>query len=398
MSRRAKSTKPPKASQVPERLATIKGADFVAGQISNPLHRLRFLQAVMPVVHSAYLSRKSRVLIAVAAAGLLLTVPESIPRLRPSDQARSVSRVVSAGPANVRLEPVPEIWLVEKTAASETYSNGLRIDNRFTVGTHPRSYVAFSAKRPDDLQGERRTEPAGIVFHTTESLQVPFEPENNARIKDVGTYLLDYIQKRQAYNYLIDRFGRVYRVVRESDVANHAGFSIWADDTSVYVNLNASFLAVSFETRTSPGQDAAAVNPAQVHSAALLTDMLRRRFRIDARNCVTHAQVSVNPSNMKIGYHIDWASSFPFEQMNLPDNYSRPLPAVSVAGFDFDTNFENRAGARVYQEAQLADEILRNRAAEAHVDISVYRKELQQRYRQQLALVRSDENRADDEE
>ena len=31
------------------------------------------------------------------------------------------------------------------------------------------------------------------------------------------------------YNFLIDRFGRVYRVVQESDAANHAGNSIWAE-------------------------------------------------------------------------------------------------------------------------------------------------------------------------
>jgi len=42
----------------------------------------------------------------------------------------------------------------------------------------------------------------------------------------------------------------------------------------------------------------------------MLTDMLRKRYGIPAGNCVTHAQVSVNPSNLLIGYHIDWASSF----------------------------------------------------------------------------------------
>ena len=89
------------------------------------------------------------------------------------------------------------------------------------------------------------------------------------------------------------------------------GHSIWADDQYFYVNLNDSFLGVSFEAQT--GGDGASVSSAQVRSAAMLTEMLRSRYKIPARNCVTHAQVSVNPSNMQIGYHVDWGSSFPFE-------------------------------------------------------------------------------------
>jgi hypothetical protein len=59
----------------------------------------------------------------------------------------------------------------------------------------------------------------------------------------------------------------------------------------------------------------AEASPAQVRAAAMLVEMLRARYRISAVNCVTHAQVSLNPSNMRVGYHMDWASKFPFEQL-----------------------------------------------------------------------------------
>jgi hypothetical protein len=197
-----------------------------------------------------------------------------------------------------------------------------------------------------------RTQPVGIVYHTTESLQAPFEASQNDVLKRVSESLADYVQRRRAYNFLIDRFGRVYRVVREEDAANHAGHSIWADDSSIYINLNDSFLGISFEAETAALPGAERVNPAQVRAGAMLTEMLRCRYGIAARNCVTHAQVSVNPSNFRIGYHTDWAGSFPFQRLGLPDNYALPLPAVTLFGFTYDPAFVERAGDRLAASAQ----------------------------------------------
>lgn len=374
----------------------------LAGQIPNPILRLRFLRALMKQ-DPPRMSYKSRLLVWCQVVLLLFTAPTLAPEVRTAGRTPNgiapLSVVVSPGPAKVRVDETREIWQVERTDAFETYTNGLRIDNRFSVANHPRSYLAFSVARPDDVRGERRSVPAGIVFHTTESRQAPFEAEQNSALKRIGESLLDYVKRKRAYNFLIDRFGRVYRVVRESDAANHAGNSIWSDPTWLYLNLNQSFLAVSFETRTLPGQEEAAVNPAQVRSAALLTEMLRKRYGIPAGNCVTHAQVSVNLSNQLIGYHIDWASSFPFDQLGLPDNYALPLPAVSLSGFGYDSNFARRAGVRLYQEAQLAEQVLRERAADAHLKVPTYRKALQEKYQRQLTAVRdNDAGRMDQEE
>jgi len=254
-----------------------------------------------------------------------------------------------------------DVWLVEKTAESETYSNGLRIDNHFLVDTHARSYLAFPA---DGGRPVRRTEPTGIVFHTTESTQAPFEASENRILKRIGESLLEYVRRQQAYNFVLDRFGRVYRVVPEEEAANHSGNSVWADENWFYVNLNESFLGISFEA-ASPAQGESGISPAQLRSASMLIEMLRRRYRIPASNYVTHAQVSVNPANMQVGLHLDWASGFPFEALGLGDNYAAALPALWAYGFDYDSTFAGRAATRMRAGIEDAERILVRGAAAA---------------------------------
>jgi len=272
------------------------------------------------------------------------------------------SHISAAGPkipvaiptlaATTTASPVPNVWTVETTRDYDVYSNGLRIENRYATSNHPRSYRAFPLRSGSADRADLRTDPAGIVFHTTESLQAPFDASQNAVLKRVSESLAEYVRRRRAYNFLIDRFGRVYRIVREDHAANHAGHSIWADDSSVYIDLNDSFLGVSFEAETAVLPGAEKVNPAQVRAGAILTEMLRSRYQIPARNCVTHAQVSVNPTNFRIGYHTDWASSFPFQRLGLPDNYTLSLPAITLFAFTYDSTFFEHAGDRLAAAAQ----------------------------------------------
>jgi hypothetical protein len=97
---------------------------------------------------------------------------------------------------------------------------------------------------------------------------------------------------------------------------------------------------------------------------------------------VTHAQVSVNPENMRVGYHTDWASSFPFAQLGLPDNYARPLPAIVAFGFEYDATFLEWAGTRLYAGVELAEQELAREAAGGSV--AELRKMLRKRYRARL--------------
>jgi hypothetical protein len=355
--------------------------ETVAGAIGDPVRRLRFLRAVTPSIKESRSRRARRIggLAVVSAAAVATIVFLFLLYSRAS--ARVTLAPLPPPPPTPRTAApgVQAVWQVEDRDGIEVYSNGLRIDRHAAVSNHPRSYLAFPVS--NDGIPMRRSQPTGIVFHSTESQIAPFEAGHNQALKRIGESLLDYVRRRRSYHFLIDRFGRVYRVVAEGDAADHAGYSVWADDVSVYVNLNESFLGVAFEASMDSTRDEPAITPAQKRSGLMLVEMLRARYRIQTSSCITHAQVSVNPSNMRVGYHIDWAEGFPFAELGLPDNYGTPLPSVWIFGFQRDPALLPAGG-------EAADAILSRRAASFSLKPAVYRKRLQQQYRQKLALAR----------
>src|SRR4029077_19490572 len=141
--------------------------------------------------------------------------------------------------------------------------------------------------------------------------------------------------------------------------------------------------------QTARGEDLPAANPAQIHSARILTEMLRSKYRIPAFNCVTHAQVSVNPSNMLIGYHTDWAGNFPFAEMGLPDNYQLPPASISVFGFKYDTAFVHATGARLWDGLSAAEDQLQSQAAARGMAAAQYRSILQKKYKDVMATLKA---------
>jgi hypothetical protein len=275
------------------------------------------------------------------------------------------------------VKKVSPVWLVERSDRLELYSNGLRIDVTFAVSNRPRRHFPIFPLAGGERQQAEGSAPVGIVYHTTESNLAPFEEEENHQLQRLGRNLIDVVQHDRSYHYLIDRFGRVFRVVQESDAANHAGTSVWADGHGVYVNLNDSFLGVSFEGQTGSVDE---VTPAQVVSGKVLTEMLRSRYGILAENCVTHAQVSVNPRNMHIGDHTDWAGQFPFAGVGLPDNYSIPLASLRVFGFEYDAVFLRATGTR-WRGLDLAEFDVARAAAVEGLETGRYRALLQHRYK-----------------
>ncbi len=343
----------------------------IAATIADPVERLRFVRVRATVRgRRREIVRRWFLLLALISITTATLVPKASPSKSPA--------VVLPIPRIADTRTVPNVWLVERTADSETWSNGLRIDNHFLAATHPRSYLAFPAGGGSPI---RHTAPAGIVFHTTESSQAPFEESENQELKKIGESLLEYVRRREAYNFVVDRFGRVFRVVPEEQTANHAGHSAWADADWFYINLNDSFLGVSFEA-ASPG----GLAPAQVSAARVLIEMLRHRFDIAASNCVTHAQVSVNPSNMLAGLHVDWAAGFPFEAVGLTDNYTVPSPLLWGLGFDYDAHFKTKAGEPLRAAIDDAEAILAAKAAAAGVSRAAYKERLRRRYRGMLIV------------
>jgi hypothetical protein len=126
----------------------------------------------------------------------------------------------------------------------------------------------------------------------------------------------------------------------------------------------------------------------------MLTDLLRGRYRIPVTNCVTHLQVSVNPNSMRVGYHTDWASGFPFEQVGLPDNYALALPSVVAFGFVCDPAVREAAGPRLTSAIGQSDATLDQRAEAAGMRPLDYRKSLQHEYRTLLAQVKGAQHEA----
>ncbi len=362
-----------------------------ARRYSDPVARLRFLRrATSPASrrHFEFWVPSSRAVRYLGWAVLPLTLaiaPGPIPSGNAGMFARERRLVTPVSALSATLPAaVPEIWQVEHSETSELYSNGLRIDLAFTVPNRPRApYPIFSLAGAGSTRKTGKA-PVGIVYHTTESHLAPFEEDENHRLKQLGRNLLEVVRRERSYHYAIDRFGRVYRVVQESDAANHAGSSVWADAEGIYVNLNDSFLGVAFEAQTGAVDE---VTPAQVSAAKVLTEMLRARYQIPAENCVTHAQVSVNPLNMRIGAHTDWAHNFPFGRLGLPDNYSIPPPSVYAFGFIYDEVFLQSVG-EPWKGLELAtDQVARQAAAEG-ISAPRYRAILRHRYKDIAAALK----------
>ncbi len=348
-----------------------------------------------PVLHAAKSWRRRK--LAVISLALLFACL-LIPKYKASSAAKPPLSLgpfphapIAGGAGKVTADTVPNVWLVDQTRDFETYSNGLRIDDRYIKPGQKRIFYPVykhGAADFDARQPEWRSEPAGIVYHTTESDQARFTADQNARLKRIGKAVIGVVQQNHSYHFLIDRFGQVFRIVPESDVANHAGYSVWADETGIFVNLNGSFLGIAFETQTQLG-DQASANPAQVHAARILTEMLRAKYHIPQSNCVTHAQVSVNPDNMLVGYHTDWAGNFPFLDIGLNDNYTLPPASIYAFGFDYDPAFVHATGVRLWQGLALAEDQMQTQAAARGMPVSRYRAILQKKYKEVLAALKA---------
>jgi N-acetylmuramoyl-L-alanine amidase-like protein len=265
-----------------------------------------------------------------------------------------------AGPA------LDRVWLAEQGEGYEFYSNGARMLTGFETTGAKRKFYRFTLDGlvKDSDSFEMLATPVGIVYHLSESDLLPFADSFNSSLQDRSRALLEYARDNRLYNYVIDRFGRTYRIVRDEYTASHAGNSLWSDSRGVYVNLSASFIGVCFEGKTVGGENLGpeGINEAQIYAARILTAVLRSKYAIDDANCVTHGLVSVNPSNKLMGYHTDWVSGFPFEAVGLSNKYGTELIAISRFGFTYDQTYIEAAGGAAWPGLERASVTMRERA------------------------------------
>lgn len=326
-----------------------------------------------PMAPDRFFHRWRRVLdVAVVAAALgmvALAAAVFVQRSNtppPAVQAAAAGQPDAVAASSVPADVVPAagvapaaVWLVEQGPGWEQYSNGLRVETVYTVAGEPRRYRVFTEEGGADPAIRHR--PVGILFHTTESDVWPLEAAYNETLRDSSQKLLRYVSRNKLYHYLIDRFGRVYRLVDDETKANHAGYSVWALGREIYVNLNAAFIGVAFETRWEGGR-ALPITQAQFSAGRNLTDYLRQRWQIVPEMCVGHGLTSVNPKKRLIGHHLDWARGFPFEAFGLPDQYNRLAPSVAVFGFGYDEDFLKVLG-EPWTGVRDAERILREEAS-----------------------------------
>jgi hypothetical protein len=376
------------ASPAPKKLEPDRYVGWRAAQIDDPLERLAYLRGkmghrrVVPAGRPPW-KRLTFGAVVIVAFSLAIPTPSVV-----SDVSKETSRTQFFREKGVARVPASfsSVWLVDEGNDFEVYSNGLRIDNSFSVANQKRFYQVL--RRSDDLAPlpEWHSQPVGIVYHTTESSIAPFEADQNDTLKHLAQSLVSHLRESKSYNFVIDRFGRVFRVVEETSAAYHAGNSIWADDKYAYLNLNNSFLGVAFEAQTAGGEDV--INEAQIHAGMVLTEMLRAKYRIIAENCVTHAQVSVNPSNMRIGYHTDWARGFPFDDMGLPNNYDQPLASVTDFGFEYDAMFQKTMGSTPWRGLDVSEAQFARQSATQRRSKNAYRASQQERYRKLYSALK----------
>ncbi len=282
-------------------------------------------------------------------------------------------------------KPPEDVWLVKEEGEEELWSNGLRVVTAFEARGEPRQFFAFpKSGAPPKPMGPA---PIGIVYHASESDMAPFGAAFNRDILSTTRDLVGWLSRRRIYNYVIDRFGQVYRVVEDESVAVHAGVSIWGDETYHYLNLNESFIGIAFESQgsTSKGD---AITTAQIQSALSLTDLLRARYGIADINCVPHGLVSVSAGKKLIGYHADWARNFPFGALGLSDNYQVPPASITAFGFGYDDDLVARLGGSLWPGVAAAERELAERAESERVEIDVLRERLQKRYSENVEMAK----------
>jgi hypothetical protein len=268
----------------------------------------------------------------------------------------------------------PEGVSISAGVSFDDYSNGLRVLNEYGTANTRRFYQVLDRSRDFQPTDEWFSVPAGVVFHITESI-----PENTPH----PVVLLRSLRDRRSYNYVIDRDGRTWRIVDDLDAAHHSGNSIWSQGDRVYLNLNNSFLGVAFES-----QVGTPLTPAQIEAGRLLTAGLRARYGIPSENCVTHAQVSVNPSNLRLGYHTDGARGFPFTELGLPNNYNLPPASITDFGFVRDDAFTAAMGGTEWNGIVSAEQIVAEAAEAENVPPADHRRNLQRRFRRLHTVLR----------
>ncbi|MFH2066428.1 MAG: peptidoglycan recognition family protein [Pseudomonadota bacterium] len=429
----------------------LKKIEALACSISDPVQKLRFIQRAIDQYHeksrlrraaarlhsSGYLAGVGLFLILLCGAVMLVFPFKGIPGNHPQTfkEPQIFHAVPYPEPARAEKNPSsprldqedreqffpPEtpkyldklIWMVEKTDDAEFYSNRLEINTKHTIENVPRGYYLFPRGEEAFLQqGVFTGQINGILYHASESDVFAYRPEMTQSIKEYSRLLIRYLNKKKAYHYFIDRFGKVYRLIQEDHAAFHSGNSIWVDDRFLYLDLNHAFIGICFEGKDfetmdpsriqSNGENQPAIvpmerssiNEAQLISGKELTDWLRVKYKIPQHNCIPHGLASVNPYDQLIGHHLDLSHGFPFGFFEISNKYEEPIPAITEFGFTYDNYFMEIFQGKLWPGIAMSEKIILMRAGEKQMSVADYRKLLNERFKKVFLWMR-DKNAKD---
>src|SRR5262245_18088363 len=148
-----------------------------AFRISDPVERLRFLRKA--ISNPANISYRTRLYGYVFLTLIILPMASDA-------TGHSLEKITVRAPVSSGIQPdVPEVWMIEQATEHELYNNGLRIENRLAVANQLRHY-RLEHRLPNSEPGPERFQPAGIVYHTTESDQLPFAVDQTRALKRAG--------------------------------------------------------------------------------------------------------------------------------------------------------------------------------------------------------------------
>jgi hypothetical protein len=91
---------------------------------------------------------------------------------------------------------------------------------------------------------------------------------------------------------------------------------------------------------------------------------------------------------MRIGWHTDWANSFPFSEMGLANNYDLPLASLRDFGFAYDSMFKKTVGQNLWKGLDLSEDQLIGDAIKLRRTPEEHRSILQDRYRHMYSALK----------
>ena len=307
--------------------------------------------------------------------GMIASKYQNNRQVRTTNQSSVSSTTAIAGTTKFLPGFQPEkVWQVDKKDDFEQYSNSAIIKTNYETDSRRRGYYLIPRNSQTE-DNQLRRDIVGIVYHTPASHIKLFTVDNNVTIQKGTEGLIAFIRANKSYHYLIDPFGGIYRIIKDEEVAFHAGNSVWADKDNIYVGLNESFIGVCFEAETN-----AQLTEAQLISGRLLTNILRSKYKIDDSNCTTHGLVSINPVNMQIGFHHDWVRNFPFAAMDLSDKYKVPPVSILEYGFTYDDKTFEKLGNELWEGAKEAEIEFKRRADDQGLNPEELRLKMRDRY------------------